>query len=396
MEVLHCQANSQAHKVFREKKKYRLVVPGHDKAREKPSHVSLSGGKPTRCMVMPSNAAVVAETRERRNRTLFVRTKLANDLIVQVGEDCFHLHKQTTHQSKPENATETWWFEDVSRLRIDHFIEVPISKRNTDETGTSRIMHSLLDQITSRNTRLRSKVTTYKVQRITIKCLIRILPVDQNTVAFNFLLWLLKVAVMMEINSELNPASKTFAVGRLVDAYLALVAKGEKLKAKDFQSLAEALPQRSRYRNDNLHRAMDMFSKPHPNLTEEEETGLCKAMDYHKLSQEAREHMMKNVRLPLSFTTRASKHGKVDDCSRVQPLSNKIPGNNESYPGSRQSVLALPTIPGPLPKLQTDPSELENFRVRALSLLAVAGVSGFRQVSIPLGLHENLPEPVPR
>ncbi|XP_010549880.1 PREDICTED: amidase 1 [Tarenaya hassleriana] len=54
-------------------------------------------------------------------------------------------------------------------------------------------------------------------------------------------------------------------------------------------------------------------------------------------------------------------------------------------------VLIIPTMPGPPPKLQTDASQLEIFRGRAFGLLSVAGVSGFCQVSIPLGLHENLP-----
>ncbi|RVW53285.1 Amidase 1 [Vitis vinifera] len=54
-------------------------------------------------------------------------------------------------------------------------------------------------------------------------------------------------------------------------------------------------------------------------------------------------------------------------------------------------VLVLPTVPGPPPKLQTDPTTLESFRARAFSLLSIAGVSGFCQVSIPLGLYDNLP-----
>ncbi|KAJ8751918.1 hypothetical protein K2173_000664 [Erythroxylum novogranatense] len=54
-------------------------------------------------------------------------------------------------------------------------------------------------------------------------------------------------------------------------------------------------------------------------------------------------------------------------------------------------VLAIPTVPGPPPKLQTDPSTLEVFRAKAFSLLSIAGVSGFCQVSIPLGMHDNLP-----
>ncbi|XVF41950.1 hypothetical protein PTKIN_Ptkin01aG0321700 [Pterospermum kingtungense] len=47
-----------------------------------------------------------------------------------------------------------------------------------------------------------------------------------------------------------------------------------------------------------------------------------------------------------------------------------------------QGILALPTVPGDPPKLQTDPATLEMFRARAFSLLSIAGVSGFCQVSI--------------
>ncbi|KAF7805130.1 Amidase 1 [Senna tora] len=54
-------------------------------------------------------------------------------------------------------------------------------------------------------------------------------------------------------------------------------------------------------------------------------------------------------------------------------------------------VLVIPTVPGPPPKLQTNTSELEIFRARAFSLLSIAGVSGFCQVNIPLGMHNDLP-----
>ncbi|KAF5746747.1 amidase 1-like isoform X2 [Tripterygium wilfordii] len=54
-------------------------------------------------------------------------------------------------------------------------------------------------------------------------------------------------------------------------------------------------------------------------------------------------------------------------------------------------ILAIPTVPGPPPKLQTDPTSLETFRARAFSLLSICGVSGFCQVSMPLGLYDNLP-----
>ncbi|KAF8038734.1 hypothetical protein BT93_B1321 [Corymbia citriodora subsp. variegata] len=54
-------------------------------------------------------------------------------------------------------------------------------------------------------------------------------------------------------------------------------------------------------------------------------------------------------------------------------------------------VLAIPTVPGPPPKLQTDASSLDVLGDKAFNFLSIAGMSGFCQVSIPMGLHDNLP-----
>lgn len=42
----------------------------------------------------------------------------------------------------------------------------------------------------------------------------------------------------------------------------------------------------------------------HPGLTEEEKSDICRAMEYEKLSQEARNHALRNDRLPLNTTIR--------------------------------------------------------------------------------------------
>ncbi|XP_058183391.1 amidase 1-like isoform X3 [Rhododendron vialii] len=54
-------------------------------------------------------------------------------------------------------------------------------------------------------------------------------------------------------------------------------------------------------------------------------------------------------------------------------------------------ILAIPTVPGLPPKLQTESSTLKTFRFRAFILLSIAGMSSFCQVSIPLGTYNNLP-----
>ncbi|KAF3454447.1 hypothetical protein FNV43_RR04894 [Rhamnella rubrinervis] len=494
-------------------KKYRLEIPGLDEAvtgkksvgREYHARDSVSGGKHNQCVIFPANVSMVAEAMERRNKNWIVLTKVANDLIIQVGDSSFHLHKlpmisrcgylnrllfqksnggrdtsisiqidnfpggaktfelvikfcygwkvdltaantaqlycaanflemsdelqhgnlisktevflsflifsswkatfqilkscesisswakelqilkrcsesiawkactnpqafscgendtleNGVYKSKPEEV-DNWWFEDVSSLQIDHFIEVIQSlkgKRMRPEVVGSCISHwtaKWLSPITFGLDLLKPKNMAHQLQGFTIECLIRVLPTKENSVTCNFLLTLLKVGLIMKINSDLlnilerriasmlekcrvpdllvknyedndsvydvgivirvvqtyvsfissNQRPKIFAVGRLVDGYLTLVARDENLTVTNFQSLAEALPLDARYCEDNLYRAIDMFLKAHPNSTEEERVSACRFLGYHRLSQEAREHVMKNDRLPLKITAR--------------------------------------------------------------------------------------------
>ncbi|KAK4851116.1 hypothetical protein QYF36_012528 [Acer negundo] len=496
--------------------KYRFVctpTPGYDD--NKPTnmgrksfdaHCSFSGGKPNRCVIFPGNVSMVAEALERRNKNWIFRTKIASDLIVQVGDSIFHLHKlpvvskseylnrlvferrsngergskspkihldnlpggtetfelvvkfcygwkvdvtatniaalysaahflemsddlekgnliskteaflsfvmfsswkdtfqilkscesvtsrakefhilkrcseaiawracinqkafdlddfdaNNTQELKPEGIVDrSWWFEDVSSLRIDHFTEVIESiKRKgmkSELVGLciTKWTAKWLSQISFGLNNITPKHLTRQLRRVTTESLIKILPEEENSVSCNFLLHLLKLGLLMKINGELSkklerriasmleqccvadllvknhgenetvydvdtvirvveryvssvlrdPAPGIFVVGRLVDGYLTLLARDKHFKANSFQLLAQALPKTARHCDDNLYQAMDIYFKWHPNLTEEERTSVCKTMEYHKLSQEARQHMMKNDRLPVRLRT---------------------------------------------------------------------------------------------
>lgn len=260
---------------------------------------------------------------------------------------------------KLEAVADNWWFKDVSVLRIDHFIEVIESGKQRGmkpEAAGSCIEHWTMrwfarfmngfENLTLQN-------STDKLKAMTVESLIRLLPVEDNSVTSIFLLHILKLGSVMKIDSELltrlesrlammldkchasdllvknyggddgvydvaivtqmvksyashmsdNTQSNLSDVGRLVDDYLMLVARDQNLKADGFQDLAEALPQDARVCCDNLYRAIDMYLKAHPESTEEERTSLCRSLKYHKLSQAAREHIMKNNRLPMKYVT---------------------------------------------------------------------------------------------
>ncbi len=93
--------------------------------------------------------------------------------------------------------------------------------------------------------------------------------------------------------------SPIMMVAKLLDDYLAEVAPDVNLKPTKFQVLAEALPDYSRILDDGLYRAIDIFLKAHPWLSEAEREKICKIMDCQKLSLEACTHAAQNERLPL-------------------------------------------------------------------------------------------------
>ncbi|GAB4833112.1 hypothetical protein Ancab_031358 [Ancistrocladus abbreviatus] len=93
-------------------------------------------------------------------------------------------------------------------------------------------------------------------------------------------------------------------VGRLIDAYLAEIAPDPCLSLQKFVALVELLPDYARVIDDGLYRAVDIYLKAHPSLTEDECKKLCKYIDCQKLSQEACNHAAQNDRLPVQMTVR--------------------------------------------------------------------------------------------
>ncbi|XP_024012216.1 LOW QUALITY PROTEIN: BTB/POZ domain-containing protein DOT3 [Eutrema salsugineum] len=89
------------------------------------------------------------------------------------------------------------------------------------------------------------------------------------------------------------------SITKLLDNYLAEIAKDPCLPITKFQVLAEALPESAWKCHDGLYRAIDMFLKTHPSLSEHDRRRLCKTMNCEKLSLDACLHAAQNDRLPL-------------------------------------------------------------------------------------------------
>ncbi|KAL9404601.1 hypothetical protein Peur_001573 [Populus x canadensis] len=96
----------------------------------------------------------------------------------------------------------------------------------------------------------------------------------------------------------LSDASKLM-VAKLIDGYLAEIAKDPNLPLLKFIELAEMVSGISRPAHDALYRAVDMYLKEHPGISKSERKRICKLMDCKKLSVDACMHAMQNDRLPL-------------------------------------------------------------------------------------------------
>ncbi|KAG9158759.1 hypothetical protein Leryth_013651 [Lithospermum erythrorhizon] len=88
-------------------------------------------------------------------------------------------------------------------------------------------------------------------------------------------------------------------VGKLVDGYLSEIASDANLKVDVFYQFAISLPDHARLYDDGLYRAVDVYLKAHPWLSEAEREKICGVLNCQKLTLEACTHAAQNERLPL-------------------------------------------------------------------------------------------------
>ncbi|KAK7343853.1 hypothetical protein VNO77_12933 [Canavalia gladiata] len=96
-----------------------------------------------------------------------------------------------------------------------------------------------------------------------------------------------------------QPLSPMTKVANLIDCYLAEVAPDVNVKLPKFQSLAAVIPDYARTLDDGIYRAIDIYLKAHPWMTDSEKEQICRLMNCQKLSLEASTHAAQNERLPL-------------------------------------------------------------------------------------------------
>ncbi|KAI3789188.1 hypothetical protein L2E82_01978 [Cichorium intybus] len=139
----------------------------------------------------------------------------------------------------------------------------------------------------------------------------------------------------------LSEASKLM-VAKLVDSYLAEVAKDPNLPLSMFVDLADTVSVFSRPAHDGIYRAIDMYLKAHPGISKSERKRICRLMDCKKLSVEACMHAVQNERLPLRVVVQVLFFEQVraaaSSGSSTPDLPKAIKDLNSASHGSSRST----------------------------------------------------------
>lgn len=90
-------------------------------------------------------------------------------------------------------------------------------------------------------------------------------------------------------------------IGTLIQNYLAEISSDPNLSIPSFTNFADLIPESARISDDAMYRAVDIFLKAHPAITDSERKKICGVMDCQKLSREACAHAAQNSRLPAQI-----------------------------------------------------------------------------------------------
>nr|BAJ34215.1 unnamed protein product [Eutrema halophilum] len=150
-------------------------------------------------------------------------------------------------------------------------------------------------------------------------------------------------------NNGVDLAGDMERVGKLMENYLAEIASDRNVSLQKFIGLAELIPEQSRITEDGMYRAVDIYLKAHPNMSDVERKKVCSLMDCQKLSREACAHAAQNDRLPVQTIVQVLYYEQ-------QRLRGEVTNDSDSPPPPPPPATVLP------PKLSSYNDELSKLK----------------------------------
>ncbi|XWS41788.1 hypothetical protein CRYUN_Cryun17cG0113400 [Craigia yunnanensis] len=126
---------------------------------------------------------------------------------------------------------------------------------------------------------------------------------------------------------KFGPDASKVLVAKLIDGYLAEIARDPNLPLSKFVNLAENIASFSRPSHDGFYRAIDMYLKEHPGISKSERKRICRLLDCRKLSAEACMHAVQNERLPLRVVVQVLFFEQVRATASAGNTTPDLPGS---------------------------------------------------------------------
>ncbi|KAJ6412948.1 hypothetical protein OIU84_005879 [Salix udensis] len=209
-----------------------------------------------------------------------------------------------------------------------------------EETGRNELMRRIgqqLDEATVADLLIQSPTTEYNVD--TVQGLVeKFVAYEQNA----------RSALLVDSDDQENRSPKSAAdaskavVAKLVEGYLAEIARDPNLPLSKFVHLAETVSGFGRASHDGLYRAIDMYLKEHPGMSKSERKRICRLMDCRRLSADACVHAVQNERLPLRVVVQVLFSEQVRQAASGVDTP-ELPGSSRSTTNTEEDWDAVPT-----------------------------------------------------
>ncbi|XWS29719.1 hypothetical protein CRYUN_Cryun24cG0054400 [Craigia yunnanensis] len=209
---------------------------------------------------------------------------------------------------KPQMIPKDWWVEDLCELHIDLYKRVITTIKTKGRVSVDVIGEAL---------------NAYALRRLP--------GFSKGMIQNNYFINSQTVPIENEFQESRSPkfgpdASKVL-VAKLIDGYLAEIARDPNLSPSKFVNLAENIASFSRPSHDRLYHAIDMYLKEHPGISKSERKRICRVMDSRKLSTEACMHAVQNERLPLRVVVQVLFFEQVRTTASAGNSMPDLPGS---------------------------------------------------------------------
>ncbi|KAL2517552.1 BTB/POZ domain-containing protein NPY1 [Abeliophyllum distichum] len=148
-------------------------------------------------------------------------------------------------------------------------------------------------------------------------------------------------------------------VGKVVDGYLAEIARDINLTVSSFIELAQSIPESARPIHDGIYSAIDVYLKEHPNLTKAERKKLCGLMDIKNLTTDASMHAVQNEKLPLRVVVQVLFFEQVKSSAGVQAVNNCTDGLDTSR-NTKENLVEIAPEPRKSLRKQMDSMKIKD------------------------------------